>query len=145
VSPLRDAGLTVAYHNQDYEFEMLEDGSTPLNHLLTADPDLLLELDLGWAWRAGRDPVQLIEQYASRLWAVHLKDVAPFGQKREEHGWADVGTGVLPWTQIWQALNQASVPLRFVEHNGPADHWRFADQSKGMIDALEADRQVVAG
>lgn len=135
--PLRDAGLTVSYHNHDTELLELPDGSTPLAVLLDADPDLQIELDIAWAHKAFRDPVKEIETYGARIRGAHIKDVAALGKNLQEDGWADVGQGVLCWQKIWRALNAADVVNRVVEHNKPADHWRFAKRSIETLRELD--------
>ena len=47
--------------------------------------------------RGGADPRRWIERYRGRIPLVHVKDIAPAGEKEDEDGWADVGTGTVPW------------------------------------------------
>ena len=74
--------------------KQLADGSLPIEHLL--GDRLLWEADLAWAVRGGVDPRQWIERYRGRIPLVHVKDIAPAGEKADEDGWADVGTGTCP-------------------------------------------------
>lgn len=136
--PLRDAGLDVIYHTHDNEILPLEDGSIAIDHILEADPDLQIQFDPAWAFKANMNPIHIIETYGDRIGAAHIKDVAKYGHNLQEHGWADVGTGIMNWDEIWQALDNANVNLRVVEHNNPADHWRFARRSMEAIRNLDA-------
>jgi sugar phosphate isomerase/epimerase len=43
------------------------------------------------------DPRPFIERYRGRMPLVHVKDIAPPGENADEDGWADVGTGIVPW------------------------------------------------
>ena len=62
----RDAGLKLGYHNHNWEFfRLTDDPSRTAYDVLTdtTDPDLVhLELDLFWATRGARDPVDLIKE-----------------------------------------------------------------------------------
>ena len=137
-APLRDAGLAVVYHNLDVELYDLGDGSTALDRLLDSDPELLLQFDPAWAHRAGFNPLNIISKYGSKMRSAHIKDVAARGNNALESGWADVGQGVLAWDGIWAALNKEGVPFRMIEHNNPADHWRFAQRSIDIVRELDA-------
>ena len=58
----RDAGLGLAFHTHDAELGTADDGSVLLDRLLADAVELELELDLGWAWVAGRDPGALLAE-----------------------------------------------------------------------------------
>ena len=87
------AGLRFGFHNHDGELRTLDDGRTVLDRLLELPPErLFLELDLGWAWFAGVDPVDLVARVAPRAPLVHVKDIA--GTSKPRHvpvGDGDVG------------------------------------------------------
>lgn len=136
LAPFHKAGLTIGWHNHDFECVALSDGKTPLDHILSADPNLMLELDLGWVARAGGDPVDWINRYADRISAAHVKDLAPAGDCADEDGWADVGHGVLDWAAIHRALQAAGIDHYVVEHDNPNDHARFAQRSFTAVSAL---------
>jgi len=72
----RSKGITLLYHNHDFEFVRLEDGSYGLDTLYSSiSPEYLqTELDTCWVKVAGEDPVQYIGKYAGRSPVVHLKD-----------------------------------------------------------------------
>lgn len=132
---LRGEGITFAWHNHDFEFVALPDGSLPIEHLL-ADDLVQLELDVAWVVRAGADPAKWLDHYAGRVIAVHVKDIAPAGQKADEDGWADVGTGVVPWKLLWPKAVAAGARLMVAEHDNPSDYKRFATTSAKAMAAL---------
>lgn len=76
-------GITLLYHNHDFEFVKMEDGSYGLDYIYSHIGEDLLktELDTCWVRVAGESPVQYIEKYAGRCPVVHLKDYV--GQKSE--------------------------------------------------------------
>lgn len=115
------AGMTLLYHNHD--FEMVEiDGQLALEHLLAGAPASLgLELDLAWVVRGGRDPLELLQRFHGRVHRVHVKDIAPAGENEDEDGWADVGSGTLPWDALLGAAREAGAQWFVVEHDRPKD------------------------
>lgn len=134
---LKPHGLSFAWHNHDFEFFPLPDGSMPIQHVL-ADPGVLLELDVAWVVRAGVDPAPWIDGYKGRIAAVHVKDIAPKGEKTNEDGWADVGTGVVPWGRLWSAVKDAGARIMVAEHDKPSDYQRFAQVSAETMKRLNA-------
>lgn len=130
----KSRGFDFAWHNHDYEFRPLADGSMPIQHI-AADPAVHLEVDIAWVALAGIDPQPWLEGYAGRIAAVHVKDVAPRGSRTDEDGWADIGTGIVPWPKLWKAAVAAGASLMIAEHDTPSDFDRFARRS---IDAMRA-------
>ncbi|WAP69772.1 sugar phosphate isomerase/epimerase family protein [Jiella pelagia] len=131
-----DAGLRLAWHNHDFEFVALPEGSFPIEHVL-AD-GVLWEADLAWIVRAGANPAEWLERYASRLASVHVKDVAPDGENLDEDGWADVGTGIVDWDALWRISAGSSATLMIAEHDKPSDFARFARVSADKMRELSA-------
>lgn len=118
---LESEGLRLAYHNHDFEMEVLGD-QTALEHLFeAAGPDLLAELDVAWVARGGLDPVEYISRFDGRLFAVHAKDNAPEGTAEEERGFATLGTGVLDWDTLLPSVEAAGVEWYIIEHDMPLD------------------------
>lgn len=136
VAPLRDAGFAVAWHNHDFELFNVGHDLMPLDLLMQAAPSLKLELDVAWVHVAGEDPVRWINAYADRIVSIHLKDRAPAGQKTDEDGWADLGTGELDWPRIVAAIKASSARHFIVEHDNPSDHARFARNSIAFANSI---------
>lgn len=68
-------GITMLYHNHDFEFEKLN-GEYLLDLLykaLSAD-ELQTELDTCWVNYGGEDPAAYLRKYAGRAPVVHIKD-----------------------------------------------------------------------
>lgn len=76
------AGMTLLYHNHDFEFVRLPDGAYALDHMYQTIPSSLLqtELDCCWIKVAGEEPVAYLERYANRCPVVHLKDFYKTGK-----------------------------------------------------------------
>ncbi|MFQ3235960.1 MAG: sugar phosphate isomerase/epimerase, partial [Paraglaciecola sp.] len=90
------AGLKLAYHNHDFEFE-LRDGQLPYDVLLNdTDKDLLaMEMDLYWMVKAKQDPLAYFKQHPGRFKLWHVKDMDEAGD------FADVGTGTIDFKRIF--------------------------------------------
>lgn len=132
------AGFRLAWHNHDFEFAPLPDGTFPIEHILGAD--LLWEADLAWIVRGGAEPSAWIDRYRGRIPLVHVKDIAAAGQGAGEDGWADVGTGVLPWPRLWAECVAAGAETMIAEHDNPSDFDRFARVSAQAMRDFESAR-----
>lgn len=130
----RDAGFGFAWHNHDFEFAALPDGSVPMTHILEAAPGIGWEIDVAWVIRGGADPVPWIEKHGRRITAVHVKDIARPGEKPDEDGWEDVGHGTVDWAGLFHLLRDNAPAEHFVlEHDKPSDAERFARRSMETI------------
>jgi sugar phosphate isomerase/epimerase len=111
-------GLRFGFHNHDGEVRPFDDGDSFLEELLAGD-DLFLELDLGWAWTAGVDPVALLRRARGRCPLVHVKDFA----SSEGREFRPVGEGAIDYGRILPAAVDAGVEWLLVEQDetdGPA-------------------------
>jgi sugar phosphate isomerase/epimerase len=113
-----DAGLGFAYHNHDFEFRTLDDGSDLWSRLVAAG--LPHEPDVGWLMVAGRDPVAVLGELEGRCPLVHAKDV----RRKADGTWEDViaGDGDADWPAIARAAQQAGASHLIVELDNPSEH-----------------------
>jgi sugar phosphate isomerase/epimerase len=124
------AGYGFAWHNHDFEFKALGDGSLPQDHILSAAPDIGWEMDVAWVVRGGTDPLPWIEKHGKRIVAVHVKDIAKPGEGLDEDGWSDVGHGTIDWPGLFKTLRAKSAARYFImEQDNPNDIERFARRS----------------
>lgn len=129
----RGAGLRVAYHHHDFEFEPA-DGGRPFDRLVSdTDPDLVdFELDVYWLRKGGEDPKAFIERMAGRVKLVHLKDMAADG------GMADVGAGTFDFADLIKTAEAAGAQHYFVEHDfPPAPWWPSVEASLAHLRTLD--------
>lgn len=107
-------GIQFCYHNHDFEFQPI-DGQLPYDLLMKeTDPKLVkLELDLYWATKAGKDPVELFKQQPGRFPMWHVKDM----EKTAEGAFAEVGTGSINFQRIFDAAKTAGLQHYFVEQD----------------------------
>jgi sugar phosphate isomerase/epimerase len=111
----RDAGLKLGYHNHNWEFfRLTDDPSRTAYDVLTdtTDPDLVhLQLDLFWATRGARDPVDLIRQNKGRVLQYHVKDMNQAGS------FEDPGQGLIDFARIFRHSDEAGVSEYIVERD----------------------------
>lgn len=135
-TPYRAAGLGFGWHNHDFEFVALSDGSLPQDRIFEGGPDLEWEIDVAWVARGGSDPLAWIEKYKDRITAAHIKDIAPAGQNLDQDGWCDVGYGTIDWKAILGALRSIGVTHLIMEHDNPKDDVSFAIRSLASVSAF---------
>jgi len=72
----KDKGLVFTYHNHHQEFDRGMEGKYALDVLWErTDPDLVrVQLDLGWAHKAGAPALDYWRQYGERTPTIHLRD-----------------------------------------------------------------------
>lgn len=122
-----EAGLALAWHNHDFEYAPLPDGTRPIDLILDGR-NVGWEPDVGWLVRAGLSPEEELRRYLDRIRVFHIKDTAPEGVTAEG-GWAAVGSGIINWKALWPTIASAETNLLVVEHDDPADWRAFATDS----------------
>ena len=110
----KKAGIGFAYHNHDAEFRAVE-GQIPYE-LFLSQTKMQMELDLAWATKGGKDPVELFKQQPGRFPLWHVKDL---DAKRETV--LPVGEGTIDFKRIFDAASTSGMKHFFVEHDGPKD------------------------
>ncbi len=108
------AGIGFAYHNHDAEFRAVE-GVIPYDLFLT-QTKVKMELDLAWAIKGGKNPVDLFNNYPGRFPLWHVKDL---DAKHETV--LPVGEGIINFKNIFKASKIAGLKYYFVEHDMPKD------------------------
>lgn len=66
-------GITLAYHNHHVDFAK-HDGETLFDIVRRISPTLHFEIDVHWVQRGGRNPVDVLAEFAGQVELVHLKD-----------------------------------------------------------------------
>ncbi|WP_186578980.1 sugar phosphate isomerase/epimerase family protein [Aquibacillus kalidii] len=108
-------GITLCYHNHDFELEKLSDGRSALEAIFhdTSASFVQTELDVYWLKKAGEDPVAWINRFADRAPLVHLKDMTTDTEKF----FAELGTGGVDIDSILKLGDKASVEWWVVEQD----------------------------
>lgn len=90
VSRFAGAGITLMYHNHDFEFVRVG-GKYGLDILLDSVPGLCCELDTCWAKAAGVNPGKFLRRRRGRAPVVHLKDFVMQGHPNTSNVYKLIG------------------------------------------------------
>lgn len=105
-------GLKLSYHMHAPDFEPVQ-GRMPFEVMIeNTDPSIRYQLDVCWALAGGKDPVELINQYSSRLVSLHLKDLT------QDKKIATAGDGIVDFPGIFAASQKIRDPLFYFERDG---------------------------
>ena len=118
-----NAGLKLLYHNHDFEFKPLADGTVIEDLLLEkCNPEWVnFQMDLYWVTKANANALTYFEKYPGRFKAWHVKDMDKEGK------FAPVGTGTIDFKSILAQKEKSGMEFYLVEQ----------DQTFG-IDPMEA-------
>ena len=110
----KKAGLIFGYHNHATEFDV-KDGVVAYDYFTSQiDAEILkLELDLGWVFKAGKNPVDIFKQNKGRIPLLHVKDMNADG------GIVPFGNGVYDFKETFKNLDIAGVEYFFIEQDFP--------------------------
>ncbi len=151
-----EKGITLLYHNHDFEFIKLPDGRYGLDYMYeTVSPDnLQTELDTCWVNVGGENPADYIRKYAGRCPVVHLKDfvgsksdnmyelIGIESEKKEntkqEFAFRPVGQGVQNFPAILEAAVESGASYVIVEQDQTYDTpaLEAAKQSRDYLKSL---------
>ncbi|MGN7988479.1 sugar phosphate isomerase/epimerase family protein [Pedobacter sp. 22226] len=109
----KTAGIRLAYHNHNFEFE--KHGDTTGYEILLKGTDkkfVDFELDLYWVIRSGNDPIKLFKENPGRFTMWHVKDM----DKANPALNAEVGTGSINFKPIFAQAKLSGMKHFFVEH-----------------------------
>ncbi len=133
---MKDNGIRLEYHNHDFEFVKLPDGTFGFDDIYRQIPEELLKVepDLCWIKVAGQSPVDYLKKYGARCEIVHLKDYIKEGnpknmykligietkQEQEDTGifeFRPVGFGMQIWEPILDTALEAGAKWVIVEQD----------------------------
>ena len=121
------AGLQYAYHNHNYEFAKMPDGSFGYDILIkNTDHDLVkFEVDCGWMSVAGANPVTYFQTYAGRFKMIHVKEFQPVSKPSTDlmgpgrPKGTNLGEGFIDYKPIFAAGKKAGIEHAFSEQEDP--------------------------
>lgn len=142
---LKEYGITLCYHNHDFEFDKVGDKYILDRLYDDVSQDLLMtELDLCWVKYGGEDPVKYVNKYAKRSGIIHFKDFYAKGNKATVYALIDengneikkeasqaenefkfmpLGKGIQDWAPIVDAVKESDVEYVIYEK----DQWYDGD------------------
>jgi sugar phosphate isomerase/epimerase len=124
---VKAVGLQYAYHNHNFEFEKIPDGSFGYDILLReTDHDLVkFEADCGWMVIAGAKPARYFRLYPGRFRMLHVKDFQREGKPNivlmgpgKPLG-MELGNGFIDYKPIFAAGKAAGIEHALAEQEAP--------------------------
>ena len=107
---LAKEGIRLHFHNHWKEFVPNLDGII-MQDVLARETDLLFEIDTFWAYNAGKDPLQVLEQYKDRIRFIHLKD--GFAQDHSNPESKPIGKSLGSGSAPVEAVRKKAIELGF--------------------------------
>jgi sugar phosphate isomerase/epimerase len=110
---IKSSGLTLAYHNHEFEF-IEQDGKLGYDIIMReTDPALVkLQLDLFWAAHSSRrSPHELFSLQPGRFVMWHIKDM----DRKNRDRYTELGNGTIDFTKIMPEARLAGLESYFVE------------------------------
>ena len=124
---LRPEGMRTGYHNHVVEFQPM-DGEHPWDTIFkTAVQDVVMQLDVGHAMRAGVGPDELLEilkRYPGRATTVHLKAYSSTNEN------ALIGEGEVKWREFFSMCETVG-----------GTEWYIVEQERYPFTPLESVRR----
>lgn len=135
---VKEYDIRLAIHNHGPEDKLWHSPLDVLKAVQRMDSRIGCCIDVGHTMRAGTDVVQAIQEVGSRLFDVHLKDLADAHSKESQ---VAVGEGIMPVKKIFEALiainYKGRVDLEYEIH--------AEDPMPGVVSSFAYMRGVLAG
>lgn len=138
----KEAGITLAYHNHNFEFQPLDGGKTGYDVFMAEfGPEMKFEVDVFWVKAGGIDPAELLGKLKGRVSQIHLKDLKS-GIALPEFGslppdaFKELGAGIIPMEPIIEAAATAGVAHAHVEQDQSPDPLASIRQSMTYLKGL---------
>lgn len=150
---LKACGMTLGYHNHDFEFTR-HDGKFLHDHIFDeiGRDNIIPELDTCWVRYAGLDPAEKIREFKGYVPVVHLKDftckklasgpvydlIGGASASREDNGFRfrPVGQGMQSFDEILAACEESGTHTVIVEQDDSYE--------EGEISAVKASYEYLA-
>lgn len=127
IKKITDAGLTFAYHNHAYEYEMRGDVML-YDYIIEKLPDIHFIHDVYWSTYAGHSPEEYIRKFAAegKINHVHFKDMktAPKGPI------CACGEGVIDFKKLTDVCREVGVEYIYVEQDNAPEFGSLAEMAK---------------
>jgi sugar phosphate isomerase/epimerase len=142
---IHKAGLQLAYHNHNFDFKPLGTTTGYDEFLRLTDPSFVkLELDCGWMFVAGHDPIEYLNRHPDRYRLLHIKDFKKGFTPTTVLGATgpgapiptELGRGAIDYVPIFAAATRGNISASFVEQEPP-----FKDMP--ALDAIKVDYQYI--
>ena len=132
--------MRFGYHNHDFEFNTMVNGSRLYDIILReTDPDLVIQqMDMGNMYGAGGRALDLLKQYPGRFKSFHVKDEIKSESPDSMEGYEStiLGTGVIPVREILETGKKQNSDAHFIIE-------QESYQGKTPLDCARQDLQIM--
>jgi len=136
----KKSGMRFGYHNHDFEFNTMVNGSRLYDIILReTDPDLVIQqMDMGNMYGAGGRALDLLKQYPGRFKSFHVKDEIKSESPDSMEGYEStiLGTGVIPVREILETGKKQNSDAHFIIE-------QESYQGKTPLDCARQDLQIM--
>ena len=139
----KKAGIQLAYHNHNFEFQPKEGGKTGYDIFIEEfSSDMQFEIDVFWVKAGGLDPATLIKKLSGRVSQLHLKDLKEgiampsYETSLPNDAFQELGDGIIPMEPILVAAKAAGVKNCHVEQDQSPDALASIKQSIAYLGKL---------
>ena len=118
-------GMTLHYHNHDFEFAPLPGSDKSLMDLMLSETDPAsfgFIPDVAWAHFAGLDPAAFLQMLRGRVKVVHFKDYVPGQNGRPQ--FVSLGQGVVDLKACYDVCRELEIPYVMYEQD---NNWTNGD------------------
>jgi inosose dehydratase len=131
-------GIRVAIHNHGPEDKLYPSPVDVYEHVKGLDDRIGLCLDIGHAARAGADPAKVVRDYGSRIFDLHIKDLAVISREAKP---IELGRGVLDIPGLVRAL----IKIRYAGYCSIEHEMDMNDPLPGVAESAGYFRGVQNG
>jgi inosose dehydratase len=128
--------IRVAIHNHGPEDKLYPSPADVYDRINRMDERMGLCLDIGHAARAGADPVKIVGDYTTRIFDLHIKDLAVISPEARP---IELGRGVLDIPGLVKALSR----IRYTGHCSIEHEMDMTDPLPGIAESVGYFRGVV--
>ncbi|NMB49756.1 MAG: sugar phosphate isomerase/epimerase [Bacteroidales bacterium] len=134
---VKEYDFKYAIHLHGPDMPLYPDADDVWNHVKDLDPRIGMCLDIGHDTRNGKDPVEDLKKYRSRVFDIHIKDVtAPTKQGYS----VEIGRGIIDFPAFVRALREVGYTGKCsLEHERNMD-----DPFIGIAESIGYFRGVIA-
>ena len=127
-----DYGISIGYHNHNWELENKFDGITALEIFESMLPaNIVLEIDAYWAEVGGASAPEILKKFGNRVQFLHIKDGTKNGGTSAQ---VPAGQGEIALADVIKVAPHAAPIAEFDEYQG--------DIFAGLASSLEFIKQV---
>jgi sugar phosphate isomerase/epimerase len=118
---MKEAGLKLAYHNHEFEFNTYYGTRRMIDILAEECPELDFTLDVAWVTIGGGDVEEYMRKFAKRITNLHLKDYPVLVEGQRPYPFCPCGEGLVDFDGIVRLARELGIKYCQVEQDNAPD------------------------